>query len=187
MKQSIALLVLLSLYATSVFAQNDKSNQAAEKPRPNFSGTWVRDNSKSNLGPFSGSPMARAELTLVIVQHDPELKISRKLKLGERELAGELTYYTDGRGEINPSSFSRAEVKSKTKWDSDQIVAQSPHSRTTPAGGTINLDTTERWELSSEGKTLIQTTTITSPKGSRTIKQVFNRLSQVIPPGSLHY
>ncbi len=175
MKQAIAFLLFL-FCAASVSAQTDKQNQAAEKPRPDFSGTWVRDNSKSNLGPFNGSPMARAELTLVIVQRDPELKVSRKLKLSDRELRRELVYYTDGRGETNPSSFSRAEIKSKTRWDDDRIVAQSPHSRTTPAGGTINIDTTDRWELSSDGKTLTQTTTIVSPMGLRTLKQVFTRI-----------
>jgi hypothetical protein len=173
MKHPIAFLLVL-FCAASVSTQTSKRDQATEKPRPDFSGTWVRDNSKSNLGPFNGSPMARAELTLVIAQHDPELKVSRKLKLSDKELTGGLVYYTDGRGETNPSSFSRAEVKSRTTWDGDKIVAQSSPSRTSPAG---DVDTTETWELSTDGKTLIQTTTITSRLATRTMKEVFNRAS----------
>ena len=170
-------IVLLSLVAT--MAQENKPSSQSEKSRtdaarPDFSGTWLRDNAKSS-GLQGG--LASAEFTMVIAHHDPELKISRLLKLNEQQVSQELVYYTDRRGETNPATFGRGDLKSKTKWDKNKIEARASWSTDARGGEVNNFDSTEKWELGPDGKTLTDTVEISSPRGMRTIKQVFNRVS----------
>jgi hypothetical protein len=141
-----------------------------------LSGTWSLDKSKSDFGPFKDSEAARADVTLEVVHSEPEVKITRRAKTNGREQVQELAYYTDGRGELNPATLGRVGVKSNTKWDGNKLVARSTVTRNTP-GGVVSIDTWERWQLSSDGRTLTYTVSINSPLGTQSIKQVFTKLS----------
>ena len=163
-------IVLLSLVAT--MAQENKTK--TDVARPDFSGTWLRDNAKSSG--LQGA-VATAELTMVIAHRDPELKVSRLLKLSDQQVSQELVYYTDRRGETNPATLGKGDLKSKTKWDKNKIETRASWSTQSFGGEVNNFDSTEKWELGPEGKTLTYTIDITSPRGVRTIKQVFNRVS----------
>ena len=170
-------IVFFSLVAT--MAQENKPTGQSEKARPDvarpdFSGTWLRDNAKSSG--LQGA-VATAELTMVIAHNEPELKISRSLKLNDQPVTQELVYYTDRRGETNPATFGGTSLKSKTKWDKNKIETRASWSTETRGGEVNNFDSTEKWELGAEGKTLTYTIDIASPRGVRTIKQVFNRVS----------
>ena len=171
--------ILLSLAVA--IAQENKSNGPAqsdkarnEAPKPDFSGTWLRDNSKS-----SGlqGPLASAELTMVITHHDPEFKISRSIRFNDQLRTQELAYYTDRRGETNPATFGRGDLKSKTKWDKTRIETRASWSTMSQSGEPGNYDSTEKWELALDGKTLTDTVEISSGRGVRTLKQVFTRAS----------
>jgi len=172
MKKALSCFLLLAL-AVVCAARDDKKKES--KPHPDLTGTWALDKSKSDLGPFRDRPIAKADETLVIAHHDPELKIMRTLSLNGQEQSHDLAYYTDGRGETNPATFGGGEVKSKTKWDGEKVVAKSSTMRQTSQGA-VFIDVTDRWQLSADGQTLTETTSISGPMGGvQDIKQVFRR------------
>jgi hypothetical protein len=153
-------------------ARDDKKKDA--KARPDLNGTWTLDKSKSDFGPFRERPIAKADATLVVSQHDPELKVTRTLSLNGQQETKEFTYYADERGETNPASIGGGEVKSKTKWDGDKVLV---HSKITRQGqrGDFEIDTTEKWQVSSDGKTLTQTIDISGQFGLQELKLVYHR------------
>lgn len=151
---------------------------AGAQGRPDFSGSWRLDRARSDFGPFSGSPAVRAEVALAVAHEGAELKITRRETLDGRERTTELVYYTDGRGEMNPSTLGRVGVKSTTKVDGGKIVATSTLTRKGPDGKPSTLEATDTWQLSGDGRTLTQTTSVSYGGGTQTIKQVFRRVTQ---------
>ncbi|MDT7687296.1 MAG: hypothetical protein QOE46_55 [Acidobacteriota bacterium] len=166
---------LAGVGAATAAARDDKKKD--EKPRPDMSGTWTLDRSKSDFGPFRERPISKADSTLVIAHHDPELKITRTLTLNGQQETKEFNYYTDGRGEANPAVIGTGEVKSKTKWDGDKVSA---HSKMTWPGQNgaagVEMDVTQKWQVSADGKTLTNTTALSSGQmGVQEIKLVYRR------------
>ena len=163
--------LLLLACALPCLGQENPGKQAARN-KPDFSGTWSLDRSKSELGRL-GQRMANVELTYVIIHKDPELKVIRKTGAAAQ---GESAYYSDGRGETNPNLLGRGDVKSKTKWDGTKLVSRS----TATIQGRRDdfyIDTTQKWEMSPDSKTLTVTISITPGQpGLNFFKQVFNRV-----------
>jgi hypothetical protein len=157
-------------------ARAQEGGKKGGKGRADLTGRWALDKSKSDFGPFENSPVVKAEVTLAIAHADPELKISRRETRDGRELTTELAYYTDGRGELNPSTLGRVGVKSETRWDGGKIVATSTLKRRAANGEVSTLDTTDKWQLSGDGRVLTQTTSISYGGGTQTIKQVYRRV-----------
>lgn len=178
-RQSAAL-IICSLLCASLFAGPLRAQEGGRKAdgrgRFDLTGRWGLDRSKSDFGPFANSPVVKAEVTLVVAHADPELKISRRETRDGRERTTELAYYTDGRGELNPSTLGRVGVKSETRWDGDRIVATSTLKRRGADGEESTLETTDRWQLSGDGRLLTQTTSISYGGGTQTIKQVYRRV-----------
>ena len=172
MKYALLCICLAVSLAGAVTARDDK-----KKPRPDLSGTWELDRSKSDFGMFRDRPVSKADSTLVIAHRDPELKITRTLSLNGQQEVKEFNYYTDGRGETNPATIGAGEVKSKTKWDGDKVAAQSKLSwpgRDGAAGP--ELDVTQRWQVSSDGKSLTNSTVMSSAQtGVQEIRLVYRR------------
>src|SRR5258706_9933078 len=83
-------------------AQNIGTSPTAQG-QADFKGTWVLDdsNGKSNKTKRSSS----REVTLVITHHEPEIRIARNFKEKGHERIDEVVYYSDGRGETNPTSL----------------------------------------------------------------------------------
>ena len=172
MKRVIFLVCVLSLAGWCV-AQDGKGKSSI--PRPDFSGNWVLDHSKSSLG-FLERALANAEVALVITHKEPELKISRKASINGREQAQILTYYSDGRGETNPAVVGATETKTKTKWDKAKLVSDASQTINTGRGDPIHIDSSEKRELSADGNTLTIMTSVTGlPQGPQIIKQVYLR------------
>src|SRR5437868_15129017 len=92
----LALLILLAASAANGLAQANKS-----KPKPDFSGTWELDRKRSNVGKSNSSSPPEQ---ITITHHDPELKIRKKVLVNGLLEERELTYYTDERGETNPTT-----------------------------------------------------------------------------------
>ena len=171
MKRVVFLILMLPLAALCVAQERAKSSS----PRPDFSGNWVLDHSKSSLG-FLERPLANAEVTLVVTHKEPELKISRKASLNGREQAQILIYYSDGRGETNPAIIGPTETKTKTKWDKAKLVSDASETIKTPRGDVIHVDSSEKRDLSADGNTLTITVSISgTPQGPQVIKQVYTR------------
>ena len=174
MKSVLLALCLLLACAAAAVARDDRKKEG--KPHPDFSGTWELDRSKSDFGLFSDRPLSRADATLVIAHRDPELKITRTLKLNDQQEVKEFSYYTDERGETNPATLGAGEVKSKTKWEGERVAARSKMTWPGRGGGAAyELDVTQKWQVSSDGKTLTNTTVITNQTGAQEIKLVYRR------------
>lgn len=172
MKKIMVCVCMLSLVALAAQSQDDKNKV---KAKPDLNGSWVLDKSRSNFGRFSQTPFAKSEITMKIALNDPEFHLTRNLKTeGKEAQPVDWVYYTDGRGETNPPFMGRDPMKSKTKWDGSKLVAKS--STTRQANGyDVKLDIEEKWELSKDGKNLIDTLTFSTTEGFSEVKLVYNR------------
>ena len=167
MKKSLLLLIVLSCV---VFA-----NAADDKSKPDFSGNWTLDKSKSDLGQFARGNLANAAMTMSINYKEPELKMIRHIDANGQDIAQNYTYYTDGRGETNPGLFNSSQVKSKTKWEGTKLVSRSSATVTMRTGENVYIDTTEKRELSADGNTMTITVMVNTPQRPQTFKLVFTR------------
>ena len=175
MKTILLSLCLLALAVGGAAARDGGKKEG--KPRPDLSGTWELDKSKSDFGLFRDRPVSKADSTLVIAHSDPELKVTRTLRLNGQQETKVFTYYTDGRGETNPAAIGAGEVKSKTKWDGDKVSAQAkmtwPGQNGAPG---VEMDVTQKWQVSSDGKSLTNTTGFSSAQtGVQEIRLVYRR------------
>jgi hypothetical protein len=138
--------------------------QSSTPPKPDLSGTWEFDAARSSVGRSKKSSPERVKIT----HHDPELIIRRKVIINGVPQERDLTYYTDGRSERNPTtdrlttntgpdSFKPAETASKTIWSKDKIVTRSI-TRTNAGAAIIDVDIIDELRLSPDGKTLTRTT-----------------------------
>lgn len=171
MKTILCCLCLLACAAVSLAAQGGGKK---EKGRPDLSGTWQLDRSKSEFGVFVERPVAHAEVTLAIEHRDPELKIRRTLKVRGREETAQLVYHTDGRGETNPGLFGVARVESKTSWEGNKVVARTRLKRK-GLRGDADLELTEKWQLSGDSKALTYTSVLLGEFGESQVKLVYRR------------
>lgn len=164
------LTVLLTLCLFAVAAAGDDKKRS----HPDLSGTWRIDKEKSDFGEFSDRPLSKADATLVVEHRDPELKVRRTLSLNGQEEVKEFTYYTDERGETNQATIGVGEVKSKTKWDGDRLVSEAHITRRSQTGP-YELNVVQKWQVSSDGRTLTNTTTISNQMGAQQVKLVYRR------------
>jgi len=171
---------------------------------PNFSGTWVRDNDKSDQmggrggggagrgpggggpgGGGGGGPRGPMQSTLVVKQTDNDLLVTRKTKFGDQERPPvEQKFTLDGKEVSNPSGFGGRrggdqggpppQMKSKAKVNKDKIVIESIQNLSTP-NGDFEIATKDEWSLSADGKVLTITSTRSTPAGDNTSKQVYNK------------
>jgi hypothetical protein len=163
MKRILISLCILS--STTLCPGQIARNGASSAKNPDLSGTWTLDISKSELGQ-PRRELVYDDLPLIILQNDLDLKITRKVVKNKKERFQELIYYTDGRGESNPGIDSNDTIKSKTKWAGDILISESVH-RVVGAGAVISFETTDRWQLSDNGQTLVYT------RSSSTLRKEF--------------
>ena len=149
--------------------------QSSNTPKPDLSGTWEFDGARSNVA----KSRKRSPEQIKITQHDPELIIRRKVNINGVPEERDLTYYTDGRGERNPTtdwlttnpssdSFKPAETASKTTWSKDKIVTRSI-SRSYAGTAIIEFEIIDELRLSADGKTLTRTTRLVPSKDMRNV------------------
>jgi hypothetical protein len=178
------------LGTTSAHAQ---SKQKPTKIKPDFSGNWLLDRAKGNVG-SSTTP----DQPVKIVHHDPELKITRMIASNGQVTAQDFVYYTDGRGETNPmlvtlttspdknrQAHDKDVSKSKTTWSGNKLVTRSTV-RSLIGGHLLEFEIIDEWKLSTDGKTLTETSrtafhddlsgAIFVPGAEPEIKRVFNRV-----------
>lgn len=162
---SVALLFLV--WVAGAGQTTDKS-----KTRPDLSGVWAFDNSKSKID-LKGKEQF-ADYVLTIVHHEPEIRITRTYKEDGRERSEESIYYTDGRPEVTPRG---KDSEPTTRWQGNKLVRRSVR-MSTRAFQNIPTEVvnTETWQLSADGKTLTRTMTI-SGMVSFNNKYVYNRIS----------
>ena len=186
---SLFCFILICAVGTSLAQQK----QRAAKTKPDFTGTWLLDPSRSNVGP-SRTP----DRPLQITHHDPELKITRMVEHNGQVTGQDLIYYSDGRGETNPTTMflststdvnpqrhDKDVTKSKTSWSGNKLVTRSTL-RSLIASRELEFDIIDEWKLSQDGKALTQTSrTVFNPDSSPgvfipanqpDIRRVYNRV-----------
>ncbi len=151
-RKSILMSIAALAFATSLAA------------KPNFSGTWTLNVSKSDFGMLPG-PTSRTD---VIDHNDPVLKdaVTQATEQGPLNLT--LTYTTDGKEVTNEQGPMT--VKSTLSWDGDNLVVNSS---TSIQGNDITIK--QVWTLSADGKTLTQNAHLAAGVGETDQKLVFEK------------
>jgi hypothetical protein len=182
--KKILFLLIVILFVVPCSAQDKKDSS---QPKPDLSGTWELDQSRS-VSSVGSRP--KRSVTLTISHKEPEIKFMRRGNTDGKEFNNDAVFYTDNRGESNPSVFQTAlgmggtsgssvksdELKSKTKWDGNKLVSHSSITYVV-SGYSVMLNVTEKRELSSDGKTLTITINFNAPTGSGgSTKEVFTRV-----------
>lgn len=175
--KNIFLCICLLSFATLCFAGGRDQKSDATTP-PDLSGTWSLDKSKSDVG--FGMKAELADVTLVIVQGEHEVKVTKKIKSGGRETAEESVYQIEGAGKTD--SGGNRDSQPRSKWSGRKLVTKrSVEINGLMAGGhPITMETTEEWEISKDGQRLTQTisqTGMPNVSPSSRSKFVFNRVT----------
>lgn len=137
---------------------------AGAQAKPNFSGEWKLNVSKSDFGAMP-APDSRTDK---IAHADPELKDTTTQSGQMGEVTAELKYSTDGKETTN--SIRGNEIKSTAKWEGDELAIAG---RGSFQGADITLN--DRWSLSADNKTLTIMRHVTSPMGETDQKIVLEK------------
>jgi len=135
---------------------------ASSGPKPNFSGTWKLDVSKSDFGVL---PPDNSR-TYVIDHSDPVLKIAVSVDGAQGKQDFTMNFTTDGKEATN--NAGGLELKSILTWESSTLV-----DNTKLKYQDQDVTVKEIWLLSDDGKTLTQNAHYTSPMGEMDTKFVY--------------
>jgi len=113
--------------------------------KPNFSGTWTLNVSKSDFGMLPG-PTSRTD---VIEHNEPALKVSTKAEGPQGSQDSTANYTTDGKEATNEQG--PLTIKSKAAWQGDNLAFDST---TSVQGNDVTIKTV--WTLSADGQTLTE-------------------------------
>ncbi len=181
MKKAFMFAAIVAALSISAFAQ--------AKPT-DFSGTWILDVSKSQLG----DRMRVESMTLTVAQTDKELKVTTETKraappadaaqggpgggrgMGRGFGGGDSTiaYLLDGKESVveidGPNG--KMPVKYKAAMDAGNAILTSTRSLSGPMGD-LTMTTKDSWSLSAEGKTLTVVREQSTPRGTNSSTMVF--------------
>jgi hypothetical protein len=146
-------------------AQKKKSDER-DRARPNLTGTWVLDEVIQGSVKTKNLMLEAGQVTLVISHRDPEIRMTRTATKKEGEVTQELVFYADGRGETNQGpalGLGREDIsgkiKSSTVWKKTKLRTTS-EVRGALQGDFYIVMITDEWELSADGQTLTQQTSV---------------------------
>lgn len=122
--------------------------------KPNFTGDWKLNVSKSSFGEFP----APSSMTMKVAHEEPGLKVATAMVSDYGEWNTEASYTTDGKECIN--KMRETESKSVLKWDGDTLMFD-----TKAEFGGNPMTIADKWTLSEDGKTLTVERKFTSDRG----------------------
>ena len=131
---------------------------------PDFSGTWILDTEKSDLG-FRAGNASMQKVTLVIKQTATTLSVERKLA-NQDETA---VFKLDGTESINKAPSGK-DIKSTSSWVGSTLVTKS-----TMEMGNMTAQTTDVRSVSSDGKVMTIQVTRQTPQGEGKQTLVYNK------------
>jgi hypothetical protein len=154
---------LLSLILVQLgFGQNRNA-------KPDLSGKWRLVDSRI----IQSSQPGGYTKTLTIVQRDPEIRVTSQLAENGPEKTLEQVYFSDNRGESNPTFVTNQSIRSKTSWKGDRLETRysESHSVRSPSGEVINikLEIRESWEILKDGSRLTHSTYVSGSGSGRTV------------------
>jgi hypothetical protein len=138
---------------------------AAAAEKPDFTGKWKLNASKSDLG-----QMPVPDKWEMTVEHkDPNVKSTTVTagQMGERTM--EAVYKTDGTETTN-KGFGDSETKSTAKWDGGVLAIVTNMEF---QGNKMTMES--RWSLSGDGKVLTMDQTMKSDRGEFNMKRVLDK------------
>ena len=134
---------------------------AAAETKPDFSGTWKQNSSRSN---FAGQAVP-ISVTDIITHKEPDLHLTQTVVGPQGDsTTSEHDFFTDGRESAGKSR--NYTEKNTVKWEGNSLVFVT---RRDYAGREVALR--ERWTLSADGKTLMKERV--SPGRNGEVKQTF--------------
>ena len=145
-----AILALLAIAAMSAFA------------KPNFSGDWKLNSSKSAFGQMP----APNSMSAKIAHEEPSLKVNLKGSGEQGDFEFASNYTTDGK-ECTNEMFGNP-VKSTLKWDGDTLIIESK-----AQFGDNEFTMIDKWTL--DGRTFTISRTFKSAMGEGEQKLVFDK------------
>jgi hypothetical protein len=156
--------VLLTLSGVSAFAQNDK---------PDFSGTWAFNESKSTAaeGGFRMAP-----ILMTITQDATTLTVERTSKgQNGEELKSTSKFTLDGK-ECSNTLFGNNIRKSIVTWSADGKVLNFAHTMNFERDGqSTEFKSTDAWTLNAADKTLSVATSFNGPQGEMKVTNVYDK------------
>ena len=157
MKRRIQLAVLALAVAAGTAAAADK---------PDFTGTWKLDASKSDFGQMR----APDKMERVIDHKDPVIKIKTTQSTPNGDRTSETSYTLDGKEQKQESQ--RGVVSFTPKWEGASLVIDIKRTMTI-AGEKVEGSGYERWSLSPDGKAMTVDSKMVLPSGEMAMKAVF--------------
>lgn len=137
---------------------------ARAQGKPDFSGTWTLDTSKSDAPMGRGGRGGGAQGPMTITQDANTLTQKRGEQMLVYKLDGsESSNEVQGRGGLQT-------VKAKAHWEGSKLIVES----TREVQG-FSLTTKEERSLSTDGKEMTIQTTASTPQGDINNKQVFTK------------
>lgn len=132
--------------------------------KPNFTGEWKMNISKSDFGGMPGPDSA----SNTVAHQDPQLKLKVK-QSGERgEFEMDLNYTTDGKECIN--EIGGNPLKTVLKWDGEVLIIETKASFD---GNEFSMQ--DKWQVSEGGKILIISRHMSSGMGEGDQKLVYEK------------
>jgi len=182
---------LVFLFVLAAMSASTATSQT--KTKPDFSGTWLLDQKKSNDSGLTTRP----DLPIKITHQEPEFRLTRSSEKNGQPVEHNFIYFTDGRGEeneatsvltANPSAVNADDLKNRvtkstTKWSGNKIVTRA-RLRTEVAGHFLEFEQVDEWKISDDGKVLTQTSRVIFqnsdaafiPAMAQDKKRVYNRV-----------
>jgi len=133
--------------------------------KPNFSGDWKLNNSKSTFGEMP----APLSMSSKITHDDPKVTTAIKLVGDQGEFEMSASYMTDGKQSTNQGMGGSA-TTSTAKWDGDTLSID-----TKGKFGENEFTLQDKWNLSADGKVLTMQRTFKSSMREGEQKLVFDK------------
>jgi hypothetical protein len=152
MKAAFSALCALTILAGTVAAAD----------KPNFSGDWKMNATKSNFGPIPGP----TSIVRKVTHAEPSLVIVEEQQGDMGTQATTRKYTTDGKDMTFESSG--AMVRGTAVWDGNTLVLTS-------VVDAIGVTFTDKMSLSPDGRTLTSTVHIASAQGDLDVVVVFDK------------
>jgi hypothetical protein len=156
-------IAMILCVAALVFAVSASAADA-----PNFSGEWKMNASKSDFGQRPGPD----SMTRKIEHAEPSIAMTTTQSGQMGEMTSEFKFTTDGKE--SESQQRRGTAKVSAKWDGKVLVVVTKRTFTRE-GETMEITSTDRWNLSEDGKTLTVDSVMQGPWGEGTSKLVMDK------------
>jgi hypothetical protein len=162
MKKIFLSIVVLSAIAFSINAS------AMVTTKGNFSGIWTLDKERS-----SGVPPGMDQ-TMTVTHEGDSVKIETTLKGEQGEQVVPDSYTLDGKEKELERGTAKGKRTSKWTADGNGFEVTENVKAQTQDGGEVELQTTRKWTLATDGKTLtIEMTVKGGPQGEQQLKRTF--------------